>query len=212
MFRRTFLLAALAAALTASAGLPAQAAPLTGEDMRDLTRISNYLNGIGTLEGSFVQVGPDGELSEGRFYMRRPGRLRFEYDPPNPALVVADGFWVGVYDTRLNTLDRYPLSKTPLDLLLRERVDLRKEGAVQSIERAEGQLRITAIDPDNADQGSINMVFADNPLELRQWVVTDAQGLKTTVALSDTRQNVEIDPKLFRIEEPNEGQIPSQNQ
>ncbi len=200
MFRRTLILGAFAAAL--AAGLPAAAQQLSGTDMRDLARISNYLNGIDTLEGSFVQVGPDGETSEGQFYLRRPGRLRFEYEPPNPGLVVADGFWVGVYDTRMNTLDRYPLSKTPLDLLLRERVDLRKEGAVQSVERGGGKIRIKAIDPDNPDQGSITMIFNDNPLELQQWVVVDAQGLTTTVALSETRANVELDPRLFRIEEP----------
>ena len=107
----------------------------------DLTRISNYLNGVSTMQGTFVQVGPDGDLSEGLFYMRRPGRIRFEYQPPNPTLIVADGFWVGVYDTIDNTLDRFPLSETPLDLLLRDRVNLRDERAVQSIERSAGQLR-----------------------------------------------------------------------
>jgi len=165
-------------------------AELSGSDMRDLARISNYLNGLTTLEGNFVQVGHDGELSEGQFYLRRPGRIRFEYKPPNPALVVADGLWVGVYDKRLNTLDRIPIGSTPLDLLLRSRVDLRKEGAVQSIERGQGVLRVLAIDPDAPDQGSITLVFADNPLELRQWIVVDAQGLATTVALSEMRANV----------------------
>lgn len=200
MDRRTLLLGS-AALLAAGAAAPALAA-LSGEDMRDLARISNYLNGIDTMQGNFVQVGHDGELSEGEFYMRRPGRIRFEYRPPNPALVVADGVWVGVYDKRLNTLDRYPLNSTPLDLLLRERVDLRKEGAVQAIERGDGVMRVLAIDPDNAEQGSITLVFADNPLELRQWIVVDAQGLTTTVALSEMRANVKLDPNLFFIEEP----------
>lgn len=186
------------------AGLCALAVPGAAQtlDDRDLTRITNYLNGITTLEGNFVQIGPDGDLSEGRFYMRRPGRVRFQYDPPNPALIVADGTWVGVYDTEINTLDRIPLGSTPLDLLLRERVNLRDEGAVTGIEREAGQMRVRAIDPDAPDQGSITMVFADNPLELRQWIVLDAQGLTTTVALSETRANVRLDPKLFFIDEP----------
>ena len=175
---------------------------LSGADARDLSRISNYLNGVKTLEGSFVQIGHDGELSEGLFYLRRPGRIRFEYKPPNPALVVADGTWVGVYDTRLNTLDRIPLKSTPLNLLLKKRVDLRKENAVRSIERGAGQMRVTAVDPDEPDQGSITMVFAENPLELRQWIVVDAQGLTTTVALSEMRSNVKLDPNLFFIEDP----------
>ena len=167
----------------------------------DLLRISNYLNGIGTLEGNFVQIGPDGDLSEGVFYLRRPGRMRFDYQPPNPALIIADGVWVGVCDTQIDTFDRFPLSETPLDLLLRDRVDLRKEGAVQSIDRSGGQLRVKAVDPDAPDQGSITMVFADNPLALRQWVVVDNQGLTTTVALSETRANVKLGGELFFIDD-----------
>lgn len=168
----------------------------------DLRRISNYLNGIDTMDGNFVQVGPNGDLSEGLFYMRRPGRIRFEYKPPNPALIIADGFWVGVYDTIDDTLDRFPLSETPLDLLLRDRIDLQSEGAVNRIERSEGQLRVVAVDPSAPDQGSITMVFNDNPLELTQWIILDGQGLATTVALSEIRRDVKIDPNLFFIEDP----------
>jgi outer membrane lipoprotein-sorting protein len=201
MTRRIFLAGALAAVFIP--GLPAPApAQMSGADARDLARISNYLNGVTTLEGNFVQIGHDGELSEGLFYLRRPGRIRFEYKPPNPALVIADGVWVGVYDTRLNTLDRIPLRSTPLDILLRKKVDLRRDGAIRSIERSPGLMRVTAIDPDAPDQGSITMVFADNPLELRQWIVVDPQGLTTTVALSEMRSNVELDPNLFFIEDP----------
>jgi len=186
-----------AALLIALLALPASAQVNQG----DLLRISNYLNGLGSMAGNFVQVGPSGDLSEGRFFMRRPGRLRFEYQPPNPALIVADGTWVGVCDRQIEVFDRFPLEETPLDLLLRDRVDLRREDAVTDISRAEGQLRVTAIDPDAPEQGSIVMVFSDVPLALRQWVVVDAQGLTTTVALSETRSNVELDPRLFRIED-----------
>ena len=167
----------------------------------DLLRISNALNGITTMEGTFVQVGPNGDLSEGLFYMRRPGRIRFEYQPPNPALIISDGFWVGVCDKISETIERFPLSETPLDLLLRDRVDLRNEGAITAIDRSEGQMRVTAVDPDAPDQGSITMVFDDATLELRQWIVLDTQGLATTVALSDTRRNVALDPNLFFIED-----------
>ena len=197
MNRRDLL--ALAGAATAAALLsPAAHAAV---NQADLTRISNYLNGIGTMEGTFTQIGPDGDISEGKFYMRRPGRIRFEYEPPNPTLLVADGFWVGVYDTLDNTLDRFPLSETPLDLLLRDRVDLRREGAIQAIDRSAGQLRVRAVDPSAPRQGSITMVFNDNPLELVQWIVTDAQGLTTTVALNQVRRNVQLDPGLFFIED-----------
>ena len=197
MNRRTLLLGAAGAIV---ATLPGLGFAQSGEDVRDLTRITNYLNGITTMQGTFVQVGPDGDASEGEFYMRRPGRVRFEYRPPNPTLIVADGTWVAVQDTRMNTLDRYPLGQTPLDILLSDRVDLRSAGAVQSIERSGTQMRVTAVDPDNPGQGSITMVFNNNPLELQQWVVRDAQGLTTTVALSNTRSNVQIDPGKFFIE------------
>jgi outer membrane lipoprotein-sorting protein len=201
MSRRIFLAGALAT-LFVPALPPFVAQGLTGADMRDLARISNYLNGVTTMEGNFVQVDHNGVLSEGQFYLRRPGRIRFEYRPPNPALVVADGVWVGVYDTKLKTLDRVPLDSTPLEILLKKRVDLRRENAVRSIERSAGLMRVTAVDPDAPEQGSITMVFADNPLELRQWIVVDAQGLTTTVALSEMRANVQLDPNLFFIEEP----------
>jgi len=183
--------------LALPAGTPVQAQA----NQADLLRISNYLNGLGSMVGNFVQIGPDGRLSQGRFFMRRPGRLRFEYLPPNPALIVADGTWVGVCDRQIEVFDRFPLNETPLDLLLRDRVDLRREDAVREITRAEGQLRVTAIDPDAPEQGSITMIFSDVPLKLSQWVVLDAQGLQTTVALSETRSNVDLDPRLFTIDD-----------
>ncbi|MBK0399114.1 outer-membrane lipoprotein carrier protein LolA [Limibaculum sp. M0105] len=201
MNRRDFILGAMTgAAALAVGGLGAAVAQ--GIDPRDLARISNYLNGTTTLMGEFVQVGPDGDLSTGTFWMRRPGRMRFEYDLPNPALIIADGTWVGIYDRALNTLDRVPLGQTPLDILLRDRVDLRREGVVTEMERSDGQIRVKAIDPDAPDQGSITMIFSDNPLELRQWVVVDAQGLTTTIALSELRSNVSIDGDKFFIAEP----------
>jgi len=189
----------LAALAVLALGAPAAAAQ--GMNQGDLLRISNYLNGLTTMTGTFVQIAPDGTLSRGTFYLRRPGRIRFDYRPPNPALIVADGTWVGVCDRQIETFERYPLGETPLDLLLRDRVDLRDEGAVQEIARRDNQLRVRAIDPDNPEYGSITMVFSNLPLELRQWVVVDAQGLTTTVALSETRSNVDLDPELFVIED-----------
>jgi len=193
----TRLVFALFAMLLSALPLGAQAQ----SSQADLLRISNYLNGLETMTGDFVQIGPDGNLSEGTFSMRRPGRLRFEFDPPNRALIVADGTWVGVCDVQIGVYDRFPLSRTPLDLLLRNRVDLRDENAVQSIERESGQLRVRAIDPEEPDQGSITLIFSDVPLALRQWVVIDAQGLRTTVALQNTQSNISLDPRLFRLDE-----------
>lgn len=191
MNRRTLITAAAALAFSATAPF--------AQDARELARISAYLNSVTTLVGDFVQVDPDGILSEGQFYMSRPGRIRFEYSEPNPALVVADGFWVGIVDKRYGSVDRYPLSETPLNLFLKEDVNLGAEGAVEAIEASDGQLRVRAIDPDHPERGSITMIFGANPLELRQWIVDDSQGGATTVALSDTRSNVAIAPKQFTI-------------
>jgi outer membrane lipoprotein-sorting protein len=195
MNRRTLLTAITALALSVSA--PAAFA----QDGRDLARISAYLNSIGTMVGDFVQIDPDGILSEGQFYMSRPGRIRFEYNEPNPALVVADGFWVAIVDKRYGSVDRYPLSETPLNLILKKDVNLGQEGAVQAIERSEGQMRVRALDPDHPERGSITMIFGANPLELRQWIVDDSQGGATTVALSEVRSGVEINPAQFTIPE-----------
>jgi outer membrane lipoprotein-sorting protein len=197
LITRRAALAALAASTLLAAPAHAQ---MSAGDARDLARISNYLNAIDTLVGTFVQVDPDAVVSQGDFYMRRPGRLRFDYQDPNPALVIADGTWVGVLDERDGAIDRYLLSSTPLNLLPAEDVDLRRAGAVTGIERSQGQLAVTALDVENPDQGSITMVFSDNPLELRQWVITDPQGRQTTVALRDTRTNVSIPAEQFSIE------------
>ncbi|MDG1208312.1 MAG: outer membrane lipoprotein carrier protein LolA [Paracoccaceae bacterium] len=194
MNRRAFCTSAAFAVALASQ-------PVLAQDGRDLARISAYLNSISTLEGEFVQVDPDGVLSEGQFYIHRPGRIRFEYRQPNPALVIADGFWVGVVDKRYDQVNRYPLNETPLNLILKDDIDLANEGAVQRIERSDGQMRIVAQDPQRRDSGTITMVFADNPLELRQWIVDDTQGGATTVALSSTRANIPAAPENFVIPE-----------
>ena len=201
MKRRDFLAALPTAALSTSLSGPAAA----NVSRADLTRITNYLNGIGTMRGKFVQIGPDGDRSDGRFYMRRPGRIRFEYNLPNSTLIVSDGFWVAVIDTVDKMIDRFPLSETPLDLLLRDRVDLRKTNAVRSIDRIDGQMHVHAIDPDAPDQGSITMIFSETRLELLQWIVIDAQGLATTVVLSEVERDMKLSPKLFHIEEPRIG-------
>lgn len=194
MIRTTLIATALSAAAAVAHATPA-------EDARDLARISNYLNATETIEGTFVQVDPGGVVSQGDFYMRRPGRLRFEYAPPNPTLIVADGFWVAAIDARDGLADRVPLSETPLNLLLKADVDLRREGSVTEIERSEDQLAVTARDPDGRTPGEITMVFSNNPLELRQWIVVDAQGEKTTVALRDMRSNVDLPAALFVIDD-----------
>ena len=143
-------------------------APARAQDARDLARISAYLNALRTATGDFVQIAPSGAVSDGKFFISRPGKIRFEYTPPNPTLVVSDGTWVVVFDMRDCNQQTAPLSQTPLNLILKDRVNLREEGAVTGVESKDGQMRVTAVDPDNPDQGSITMIFSESPLELRQ--------------------------------------------
>jgi outer membrane lipoprotein-sorting protein len=181
-------------------------APARAQDARDLARISAYLNALQTATGDFVQIAPNGQVSDGKFFISRPGRIRFEYTPPNPTLVVSDGTWVVVFDLRTCSQQTAPLSQTPLNLLLKDRVNLREEGAVTGVESADGQMKVTAVDPGSPNDGSITMVFSDNPLELRQWIITDAEGQTTTVALSEVRRGVDISitkflPREIQLEE-----------
>ncbi|MBU6297420.1 MAG: outer-membrane lipoprotein carrier protein LolA [Alphaproteobacteria bacterium] len=170
---------------------------LSDTDRADLDRVSAYLNSIHTLTGDFVQIDPDGEIDQGRFFMQKPGRMRFEYSPPNPILIVSDGSTVAVANRKLNTVDRYPLSATPLDLILSDDIDLRHDNEVMAVRRQPGELIIEARSSANRTKPNITLVFTDPVLELRQWTVVDDQGQTTTVALRDLQPGAAIDGQMF---------------
>lgn len=193
-------LGVIALAVASAGSRPAHAAEaphaLSASDKADLDRVSAYLTALGDLQGSFLQVGPDGSLAEGKFYLRRPGRLRFEYTPPTRMLVVADGTWVAVKDG-FSAVQRYPIGSTPLGILLDKNVNIEGEVAVRAVERQPGVLRITVADRSDGAAGELTLVFDEPNLQLRQWVVTDAQGLQTTVALRNTQSGIRADNALF---------------
>jgi outer membrane lipoprotein-sorting protein len=184
---------------------PVHAAAFDDVAKADLARVSAYLNGLQSMEGRFVQIGPDGKSENGTLYMRKPGRLRFEYDRPSPLLIVADGGAIAVSNTRLKTTDRYPLGDTPLRLLLSENINLAADPRVSSVRREAGTLMVTARQETGNAQGQITLFFADSgdSLELRQWEVLDAQGLRTMVALSGLKSGVTLNPRLFVIQDLN---------
>ena len=161
----TLLLVASTGPLLAAAADPGRA--------QDLARVSAYLNSIQSLEGRFVQIAPNGKSENGTFYLRKPGRLRFEYDRPNPNLIVADGSTIGVSNTRLKTTDRYPLVDSPLRLLLSENVNLAADNRISDLRREAGMLIVIARQATGPAQGQIALYFADSgsSLELRQWEV-----------------------------------------
>ncbi len=194
--------AILALAVSSAGSSPARAdtrsASLTAEDRADLDRVSAYLSNLTDMQGNFLQVGPDGSLAEGKFYLRRPGRLRFEYTPPEQMLVVADGTWVAVKDG-FSATQRYPIGATPLGILLERHVDLANEVNVLAVEHQPGALRIKLADKSGNAPGDITLVFDEPALQLRQWVVTDAQGLQTTLALRNIQTGLRADNALFTL-------------
>ncbi len=201
--RRHFGLIALGWAI--ALGLGAQglkaASALAPEDINDLDRVSAFLNDVESLQGRFIQVASNGVQDSGTFYFRRPGGLRFEYDEPNPILIVADSRWVVLNDRKLKTVDRFPISATPLKILLKKNINLANEANIVSVQREPGILLITAREDNGPAQGELIMVFSDPALELMQWIITDAQGFTTTVALRDLRRDIKISPRLFRVDE-----------
>lgn len=165
-----------------------------------LKDISVYMKNMKTAEGRFIQIDPQGNISEGEFALKRPGKVYFNYADPSPLKVVSDGFWVAVEDRKINSIDRYPLSETPLKILLAENPNLKSDEYKIQLEDNQDHYKIHASDPEAPEQGTISLVFSAKPLALTQWVVTDAQGLKTVVSLQDIKLNAPVKAKYFYIE------------
>lgn len=192
MDRRALLLGLTAFPLLAR---PAQAQGV------DVTAIDAYLRGLRSAEGRFRQTNPNGSMQTGRFYLAKPGRIRFEYDTPEGAMVIADGINVAVFDpksTRVST--RYPLGRTPLSLLLRDDLSLREPGMVLGATRDASGVHVTVVDPRAPQEGRMVMTFSENPVALRQWVITTKAGQRTAVALTEMRPGVAPERSLFNIE------------
>jgi outer membrane lipoprotein-sorting protein len=179
----------------------AHAAPLSAQDAAELNKISAYLNSITSMQASFVQVGPNGELDQGMVYAKKPGRLRFEYAPPSPYLIVSDGVTIAVANSKLRTVDRYPLIENPLNIILKEGIDLAKDQRITAVERQTGTLRITASEKSGPLKGQVTLIFASPATELRQWIITDAQGLQTMIALKNMKTEVVLPPSLFVLKD-----------
>ncbi len=190
MTRRSLLLSLPAVAL-ARPGF-AQAIPLT--------EISRYFNSFSTAQGTFTQINPDESISTGRIYIRRPGRVRFEYDPPERSLVMAGGGQVAVFDGRSNQgPNQYPLRRTPLNLILESNVDFSNRDMVVDHFHDDNTTSVVAQDPENPQYGSIRLIFSADPTELRQWVIRDDLGDETTVILGDLTFGEDLSARLFNI-------------
>lgn len=165
-----------------------------------LADLSAYLNKLTTAEAEFTQINADGSIGTGKIFIKRPGRVRFEYAPPDKSLVMAGGGQVAIFDAKSNQPpEQYPLKKTPLNLILAENVDLAKAKMVVGHSEDGNGTRVTAQDPEHPEYGSIEMVFTANPTELRQWVITDDAGGQTTVILGEMKKGGNYPASLFSI-------------
>ncbi len=166
--------------------------------------VEDYFNAIASLRADFTQTGPEGGLSQGVIHLRRPGRLRVEYAPPVPVLIVGDGVLIHYHDTELGQINDWFIYDTPLGALTREEVRFGEDLVVTAIKDRPGRLELTLVQKKDPGAGSLTLIFATGPLALRQWRVIDAQGLVTTVTLHDIETNIALRPELFVFDDPRE--------
>jgi outer membrane lipoprotein-sorting protein len=181
---------AIAASLCAPAAHAASAAA---------QKIATHFSSVQTMTGDFVQFGPKGEQTGGKFFIERPGKIRFNYEKPSPIRVVADGKSVVINNKKLDTWDIYSLNKTPLKLLLSENIDL-TDGKVKNVKEEDDLTTIVLGDKSIFGDSKISMMFDPKSSDLRQWTITDAKGLDTTVMIFNVKQGEKIDPAVFKID------------
>ncbi len=182
---------------------PGETATFDDKQRALVDKVSAYLSSVQTLVGDFVQVGPDGRRTEGQFFLQKPGRVRFAYNPPTPVDVVADGQSVVVRDRNLATQELYPLSQTPLRFLLSDHIDLMRDTNLISVS-ADDTFVTVVVEEKHVLTGTsrLMMMFGAKDMQLRQWTVTDPQGFDTTVAVYNLDATKKPDPDLFKITYP----------
>jgi outer membrane lipoprotein-sorting protein len=179
---------------------PAQAAALSDRDKADIAQAETYMNGITSLKAHFLQFSDVGGQAEGTAYLSRPGKLRLQYDPPSPLLLVADGSFLIVDDKRDDNPSYIPLNSTPAGILVRKHVDLTGgDVKVTKVAHQPGVVTLTMVSSDDPGQGQLALVFSERPFQLRQWQVIDAQGQVTTVSLFNVETGIPLDSQLFIV-------------
>lgn len=179
---------------------PPEPVPYDGTQRPIVDKVSAYLSSLQSVTGDFVQIGPDGGRTVGKFYIQKPGRVRFEYEPPSPIDVIADGSSVAVRDRNLATQDIYPLSQTPLRYLLADQIDLTRDTTLVAVSQDNMYVSVT-IEERQFLVGTNRLVlmFGTKDMQLRQWTITDPQGYETTVAVYNLDTVHKPDPGLFTI-------------
>lgn len=184
----------LAPVLSLALAVPAMAEKIS------LSQISSYLNSFQTAKGDFTQINEDGSVTTGEILIKRPGRIRFDYAPPDDSLVIAGGSQVAVFDPKSNVPpEQFPLKRTPLNLILASKVDFSRSNMVVG-HRDDGTATVVKVqDPEHPEYGNIQLKFTSNPVELRQWVITNDAGGETTVILGNLAKGVQIGARPFNI-------------
>ena len=204
--RRALLAIAAAAAASPALAQKGPATPrLPAEDKALVDKAVAYLQGLTQVKGRFTQIDARGRQTQGDFYLKRPGKVRFAYDPPTSMLLVSDGGTVNVWDSKLKTFESYPLRMTPLGIFLAKEIRLDRGVVVTGVRRYADGFTIIARDGKKEADGEIALTFTNNPVSLREWVVTDAQRQKTRVTLSGLAPAPGLDPKLFVLRDPRPG-------
>ena len=199
--RRAVALGLAALPLPALAARPV-IAPLSAEDQALVARATAYLEGLTEAKARFVQTDARGAVTQGTVYLKRPGKARFDYDPPSDLLVVSDGANVSIADGRLKTFDSYPLMATPLSLFLARQIKLNRGVIVSRVTRMADGYSITAQDGRKEAEGQITLTFSDNPLALAGWTVADAQGASTRIRLTGLERASGLASSLFVLKDP----------
>ncbi|MCT8972232.1 LolA family protein [Microbaculum marinisediminis] len=199
---RNLMIATFAAALSlapAAHAAKTDASQFSIEQIAAIDQVSAYLNTITTLTGDFVQTAPDGGVTQGRFFIEKPGRLRFEYAPPAQLQIVSDGLWVAVQDKKLKTTEKYPLVTTPLRMILSDNVDLMRDAKILAVFPETDLVTLSIEETTGEAPGTLTLMFDTAENKLTRWTVTDVQGLDTSVSLENTVAGEPIDPSKFRI-------------
>ena len=178
----------------------AKAALLDEQQEAAVDAIIKRLNGLKRFWRTFIQTGPNGERSQGRVFMQRPGKLRFDYGTPHPMLIIANGRWVAVEDRKANTTDQYPVKLTPLRFLLADEINLREDAEITNVFTGPETVEIILREKSDKIPGQLSLLFNSQDYSLLQWTVTDAQGLNTSVALYDIEEGQKLSPRLFYID------------
>jgi outer membrane lipoprotein-sorting protein len=197
--RRTVIAGLMGLVAGVAPALAGQSIDLNDTQVAAVRKLNDYINGVKYMRGDFSQISPSGKLARGVFFISKPGKMRFEYAPPVPLMIVSDGKWVMIKNKNKDNGDAGPLSKTPLRIVLAEKVDLLKDATITGFEQSDGLVSVTMEDSGSSIGGKLVLTYDPAHDALQQWVVIDAKGRRTTVTLENVVIGEKPDPKLFVV-------------